>query len=103
MARKMLVNLHCLQKAEQVVLHENIKAPNSHHEALGALDQLSEIAGAIEFAALAVIGMAEELGTKEGYLLANHLRDQAEMIRKASEQLLPNRILSACRANPLGE
>ena len=40
--------------------HENIKAPNPHPEAelLGTLDQLSEIAIAIDLAALAV--MAEE-------------------------------------------
>lgn len=68
--------------------HDNIKVC-SHHEAelRGALDQLSEIASAIDLAALAVIGMAQELNGKEGYLLANHLRDQAEMIRNASEQL----------------
>ena len=101
----MLCKLQPIRNAEQVVRHENIKALNPHPEAevLGALDQLSEIAGAVELAALAVIGMAEELGSKEGYLLANHLRDQAEMIRKASEQLSPNRILSACRASSLCE
>jgi len=54
---------------------------------LKALDELSEIACAINFAALAVIGMAKELGSEEGELIANHLRDQAERIQTASEHL----------------
>ena len=54
---------------------------------LKALDELSEIACAIDFAALAVIGMAKELGGEEGELIANHLRDQAERIQKAIEHL----------------
>ena len=54
---------------------------------LQALDELSEIVCAIDFAALAVIGMAKELGGVEGELIANHLRDQAERIQKAIEHL----------------
>jgi hypothetical protein len=54
---------------------------------LKALDELSEIVCAIDFAALAVIGMAKELGGEEGELIANHLRDQAERIQKAIEHL----------------
>jgi hypothetical protein len=97
MARKMLQNLHCLQNAERVMRHENIKAPNPHHQAelLGALDQLSEIAIAIDLASLAVIGMAEELGSKDGYLLANHLRDQADLIRKTERTAFANLELPA--------
>lgn len=57
-------------------------------ERLGAFDELCEITSAIDLAALAVIGMAKELGGEEGHMLANHLRDQAERIRKASERLL---------------
>jgi hypothetical protein len=49
-------------------------------ERLGAFDELGEIANAIDLAALAVIGMAKELGGEEGNLLANYLRDQAEGI-----------------------
>jgi hypothetical protein len=56
-------------------------------DTLKALDELSEISSAIDFAALAVIGMAKELGGEEGELIANHLRNQAERIQKASEHL----------------
>jgi hypothetical protein len=72
--------------------HERIKvlkpAAQLEAEGLGAFDELGEIANAIDLAALAVMGMAKQLGGEEGDLLANHLRDQAEGIRKASEQLL---------------
>jgi len=54
---------------------------------LQALDELSEVVCAIDFAALAVIGMAKELGGEEGELIGNHLRDQAERIQKAIEHL----------------
>jgi hypothetical protein len=57
-------------------------------DTLTILDELSEIASAIDFAALAVIGMAKELGGEEGELIANHLRDQAERIQKATKCLL---------------
>ena len=72
---------------------KKFKAPNPHPEAelLGTLDQLSEIAIAIDLAALAVIGMAEELGSKDGYLLANHLRDQADLIRNAVRTVVVDR------------
>ena len=69
-------NLTMLKSADQVVA-----------DRLKALDELSEIACAINFAALAVIGMAKELGGEEGELIANHLRDQAERIQKAIEHL----------------
>lgn len=77
--------------------HENIQAPNPHPEAelRGALDQLGEIAIAIDLASLAVIGMAEELGSKDGYLLANYLRDQADLIRKAERTAFANLELRA--------
>jgi hypothetical protein len=65
-----------LKSADQVVA-----------DRLKALDELSEIVCAINFAALAVIGMAKELGGEEGELIANHLRDQAERIQKAIEHL----------------
>ena len=72
--------------------HEHIKvlkpAAQLEAERLGAFDELREITNAIDLAALAVMGMAKELGGEEGNLLANHLRDQAERIRKASKQLL---------------
>ena len=72
--------------------HEGIKllhpAPLDG-EMLGGLDKLGEIADAIDLAALAVMGMADELGGAEGQLIANHLRDQAEMIRRAIERLVP--------------
>jgi hypothetical protein len=72
--------------------HEPIKvlkpAAQLEAERLGAFDELCEITNAIDLAALAVIGMAKELGGEEGNLLANYLRDQAERIRKASALLL---------------
>jgi hypothetical protein len=52
-----------------------------------ALDELGEIVCAIDFAALAVIGMAKELGGDEGELIAKYLRDQAERIQKAIVRL----------------
>lgn len=69
-------DLTMLKSADQVVA-DRVKA----------LDELSEIVCAIDFAALAVIGMARELGGEEGELIANHLRDQAERIQKAIEHL----------------
>jgi hypothetical protein len=69
-------DLTMLKSADQVVA-DRVKA----------LDELSEIVCAIDFAALAVIGMAKELGGEEGELIANHLRDQAERIQKAIEHL----------------
>jgi hypothetical protein len=57
-------------------------------ERLTAFDELHEIADAIDLAALAVIGMAKELGGEEGEMLANYLRGQAERMRQAKEQLL---------------
>jgi hypothetical protein len=69
-----------------------------------ALDELSEIVCAIDFAALAVIGMAKELGGEEGELIANHLRDQAERIQKAighlsTMTLEPTNRTCACRSS----
>jgi hypothetical protein len=105
MARKMRVVLHRLQtirNAEQVMQHVDLKflKPVAQLEAerLGAFDELGEIANAIDLAALAVIGMAKELGGEEGNLLANYLRDQAEGIRNASKQLL-----TAPTAPPCGQ
>jgi hypothetical protein len=99
MARKLRLAKHGLSKAhcgypngEHDMRHGHIKvlkpAAQLEAERLGAFDELGEIANAIDLAALAVIGMAKELGGQEGDLLANHLRDQSEGIRKASEQLL---------------
>jgi hypothetical protein len=75
--------------------HEDTKRliPAAHLEVEppDVLDELYEIGNAIDLAALAVIGMADELGGIEGHLLANYLRDRAELIRKAVERLSPNR------------
>ena len=62
-------------------------------ERLNVLDELTEIAEFVDLVALAVIGMARELGGDEGDLLANHLREQAVRIRTAAERL------SACPKN----
>jgi hypothetical protein len=74
--------------------HEDTKRliPAAHLEVElpDVLDELYEIGNAIDLAALAVIGMADELGGNEGHLLANYLRDRAELIRKAVERLSPN-------------
>ena len=72
--------------------YEDIKVLKSvaqlEAERLNACDEFYEIADAIDLAALAVIGMARELGGEEGQMLANYLRDQAERMRKARGQLL---------------
>jgi hypothetical protein len=72
--------------------HENIKilkpAAQLEAERLTAFDELYEIASAVNLAALAVIGMARELGGEEGELLANYLRDLAERLQRTSKQLL---------------
>jgi hypothetical protein len=64
-------------------------------ERITALDEIGEITEAIDLAALAVIGMAKELGGDEGQLLANYLREQADGLRKAKERLstMPNKSL----------
>jgi hypothetical protein len=76
---------------EHDMRHEDFPTPKLADQVvadrLQALDELSEIVCAIDFAALAVIGMAKELGGEEGELIANHLRDQAERIQKAIEHL----------------
>jgi hypothetical protein len=72
--------------------YEDIKVLKSvaqiEAERLTAFDELYEIANAIDLAALAVIGMARELGGEEGELVANNLREQAERMRGAREELL---------------
>jgi hypothetical protein len=72
--------------------HEDMKVLKSvarlEAERLTAFDEFHEIADSIDLAALAVIGMARELGREEGEMLANYLREQAERMRKAKEQLL---------------
>jgi hypothetical protein len=71
---------------------ENIRilkpAAQLEAERLTAIDELDEIASAFDLAALAVIGMARELGGDEGELLANYLRDLTERMRSTSKQLL---------------
>jgi hypothetical protein len=95
MARKMLVQWSRNAKGGTHMRHEDTKRliPAAHLEVEppDVLDELYEIGNAIDLAALAVIGMADELGGIEGHLLANYLRDRAELIRKAVERLSPNR------------